>query len=323
MNIPNSDRARSLASSLLRGAYYTYVGAAMTYLSRYPVGTNVYEMEWDALLILDTCRVDALRAVAPEYDFLTQVGSIRSVGTKSAEWIAQTFSEPYLEDVRRTALVTANAYTQRVIEERQFPDDGRGLSAPAWKTVRAADFRYLDQPWRYAPDSGLSHIPLPRPITERAITVGREIDPGRLVVHYNQPHYPFMARARAEGREYLHDHERDPFTYLREGGAFDLVWATYLDELRWVLDEVEILLSNLDAERVAINADHGEAFGEWGVYRHVYGLPHPEMARVPWAMTSAADEGTFEPTLSPPATGIREGAHSDAAEQLRHLGYVE
>jgi hypothetical protein len=326
MNASISDRAGSLASSLLKGAYYTYVGAAMSCLSRYPVGTNVYEREWDALLILDTCRVDALRAVASEYDFLpadAEIGSIRSVGTKSAEWIAQTFSEPYLEDVGRTALVTANAYTQRVIEERQFPDDGRGFSAPAWRTVRAADFLYLDQPWRYAPDSGLSHIPLPRPVTERAIAVGREIDPGRLVVHYNQPHYPFTARARAEGREYLHDHERDPFTYLREGGAFDLVWATYLDELRWVLDEVEILLSNLDAERVAISADHGEAFGEWGIYRHVYGLPHPKMARVPWAVTSAADEGTFEPTLSPPAAGTRESTPGDAAEQLRHLGYVE
>jgi hypothetical protein len=319
----HSERARSLASSLLRGAYYTYVGAAMTLLSRYPIGTNVYERDWDALVILDTCRVDALREVAPEYEFLTSVGSIRSVGTKSAEWIAQTFTEDHIEEVRRTALVTANAYTQRVIEERRFPDDGRGLSRPAWRTVRASDFRYLDQPWRYAPESGLSHIPLPRPITERAIAAGREVDPGRLIVHYNQPHYPFMARARAEGREHLHDHERDPFEYLRQGGGFDLVWESYLDELRWALDEVEVLLSNLDADRVLLSADHGEAFGEWGVYRHVYGLPHPKMARVPWAVTSAVDEGSFEPTLVPPEGEVGAHARGDATAQLRHLGYVE
>jgi hypothetical protein len=30
----------------------------------------VYDLEWDTLIILDTCRVDALRTVADEYDFL-------------------------------------------------------------------------------------------------------------------------------------------------------------------------------------------------------------------------------------------------------------
>jgi hypothetical protein len=323
MSILDSERVRPVGGALLKGAYYTYVGAAMTYLSRYPPGTNVYEREWDALLILDTCRVDALREVAPEYDFLTEVESIRSVGTSSAEWIAQTFTREHIEEVRNTALVTANAYTQRVIEERRFPDDDRGVSFPDWKTVRATDFQYLDQPWRYAEDSGLSHIPLPRPITERAVAAGRDRHSDRLVVHYNQPHYPFMARARAENREYLYDYEKDPFSYIQAGGDRAVVWETYLDELRWVLDEVEILLENLDADRVVISADHGEAFGEWGVYRHAYGLPHPKIARVPWAVTSATDEHTFEPTLVPPAVETGSETRGDAAEQLRYLGYVE
>ena len=38
-----------------------------------------------------------------------------------------------------------------------------------------------------------------------------------------------------------------------------------------VLRHVQNLLNNHDAERVIISADHGEAFGEFGVYRHPVG----------------------------------------------------
>jgi hypothetical protein len=37
------------------------------------------------LAIFDTCRVDALGKVADEYDFLTDVGKLVSVGSNSPE----------------------------------------------------------------------------------------------------------------------------------------------------------------------------------------------------------------------------------------------
>ncbi|MBX0294309.1 hypothetical protein [Haloarcula nitratireducens] len=303
--------------SLLKRGYYGYVGLAMSVLSRYPLGTNVFERDWDALIILDTCRVDALREVAWEYDFVYEVDSIWSVGSASAEWMAQTFTEQYRSEIEDTALVSANAFTQRVLAEREFPEDGRGVSNTDWKTLRPEDFRYVDQPWMYAdpPPVGLT---LPRPVTERAIAVGREIDPERLVVHYEQPHHPFTARAIAEGRETLEPWEGEPFDYLKSGGDFQKVWDAYLDNLRWVLDEVGLLLENLDAETVVLSADHGNAYGEWGMYMHRYAVPIPEVRRVPWAETTATDERTFEPTLSPP----KEQRDSDTTEHLRQLGYL-
>lgn len=53
---------------LLRKAYsgYCEVGAGVS--SRFPFGTNVYEKDWDVLVLLDTCRVDALAEVSGEYD---------------------------------------------------------------------------------------------------------------------------------------------------------------------------------------------------------------------------------------------------------------
>lgn len=289
----------------------------MSLLSRFPVGTNVYERDWDALVILDTCRVDALREVAPEYDFVRDVDAIWSVGSASAEWIAQTFTERHREDVERTALVTANAFSQRVLEDREFPEDSRGISHTDWDTLHLSDFEYVDQPWKYAEPAPVGLCP-PRPVTERAISVGRSVDPDRLVVHYEQPHHPFTATAIEEGRTELYPWEGEPFEYLKDDGEYELVWEAYLDNLRWVLDEVEILLENLDADRVVLSADHGNAYGEWGMYMHRYAVPVPEVRRVPWARTTATDEGTFEPTLEPP--GAEPGIDTDA--HLRALGYI-
>lgn len=36
------------------------------------IGMNVFSRDWDLLVILDTCRVDGLNALVPEYDFLTK-----------------------------------------------------------------------------------------------------------------------------------------------------------------------------------------------------------------------------------------------------------
>jgi hypothetical protein len=38
------------------------------------------------------------------------------------------------------------------------------------------------------------------------------------------------------------------------------VWEAYLDNLRYVLDNIEELLQNVDG-KVVISADHGELFG--------------------------------------------------------------
>jgi len=64
-----------------------YLRAIQAVGRRLPYGTNVYDRSWDVLVVLDGCRADLLAAVADEYDGLTAVGSIRSVGSSSSEWL--------------------------------------------------------------------------------------------------------------------------------------------------------------------------------------------------------------------------------------------
>lgn len=307
---------------IVRELYQRYVGLAMTVFSRRPIGTNVFERDWDVLLLLDTCRIDALQEVAPEYEFIDEVGSLLSVGSCSPEWIAATFTEAYRDEIENTIYVSANAFSQRVLRDRQFPGEtsgviweGKNPMWPNWSTVTDQDLLKLDNVWKYAPDPPHGHI-RPKHITDRAIANAREYDPERLIVHYSHPHEPYAATADQEGRE-LRAYEENPVSYLKNGGDFDLVWNAYLDNLRLALDEVEVLLENIDADRVAISADHGDAFGEWGLYTHTLGLPQPYVKRVPWVVTSATDTGEYEPSLSP------EGVDKDVGQHLKDLGYLE
>lgn len=276
----------------LYGGLWRYLGW------RVPRGTNVYEREWDTLVILDACRVDLLREVADEYPFVGDVDSLESVGSMSEEWMVKTFTDEHVDEVERTAYVTANVFSGRVLSADRFGE--------------------LDEVWRYAWDDGLGIVP-PRPVTDRAIAAARERDPERLVVHYMQPHHPFIADGTAERFEpdpFGREGEPTVVDALRKGRIpRDEFWAAYRENLRLVLDDVAVLLANHDAETVVLTADHGDALGEWGIYDHPAGCLHPVVKDVPWVETTASDTGAYEPEVEPSAETPA------VSERLERLGY--
>lgn len=281
--------------------YELYSGLWRTLGWHVPRGTNIYEHDWDALIILDACRVDLMRDVADDYDFLGPVESFESVGSMSQEWMAKTFTDEYADEMAETAYVTANVFSDSELDSR--------------------DFLELDELWKYAWDDDHGVVP-PRPVTDRAIHHGRENDPERLIVHYMQPHHPFIADDGItddfasdpfgrEGRETVID-------ALRRGEiSRDEFWKAYRANLELVLEDVELLLSNLDAEKVVITADHGDALGEWGLYDHPAGCLHPVVKDVPWSGSSGSDTNEYEPKVE--HSGDSTGAVED---RLSQLGYI-
>jgi len=92
-----------------------------------------------------------------------------------------------------------------------------------------------------------------------------------------------------------------------------------MSDLRYVLDDIQLLLENIDSNRVVITADHGEAFGEYGVLGHKPGSLHPKIRKVPWIVTSAENQNTYQPTVEEPdMSRVSEG---EIEEQLSALGY--
>ncbi|PSQ09225.1 hypothetical protein BRC98_06150 [Halobacteriales archaeon QS_7_68_65] len=273
-------------------------------------GTNVYDREWDALLVLDGCRADVLRGVAPGYEFLDDPGSHRSPGSTSYEWMERTFTDEHADEMARTVHVSANPFTHQYLDAERFA--------------------VLDEVWRDAWDEAAGIVPA-RPVTDRAIHAGREhVGPDdRLLVHYMQPHFPSVPRplGGAATLEEWRDGREMAWQGLRRGEFTEReVWRAYVANLRYVLDEVEILLGNLDAERVAITADHGNAKGEWGIYGHP-NVPLNVLREVPWFTTRATDRGTHEPAPESLATGGADAdtgaAASSVTERLEALGYAE
>lgn len=315
------DSDKPLTSRVLRPMYYIYVAFLLSITKQRPWGTNIFERDWDALIILDACRVDALREVENEYDFLTVDDTITSIGSTSFEWMNHTFDNKYRGEIEQTAYVSGNGYTDRVLGKGGETGHAAMPFGPTeYDVVAPEDFGYLEELWRAEFDddsewmlNGTAGSRVhPRYTTDRAIAAGREEDAERLVVHYMYPHDPFPL---ADNPELFR-----PFDPLRSGSITrEAAWDEYIAHLRLVLDEVEQLLENLDAENVVITADHGEGFGEYGFYRHVIGCTLPCMRQVPWVKTSAVDHGNYESHAPAPESANQT---TSAEERLEDLGYL-
>jgi hypothetical protein len=268
--------------------------------SQVPRGTNIFDEEWELCIILDACRVDALCEVSSDYGFIANIEERWSVGSMSEEWMKKTFSRTENQTLLKTAYVTSNVFSKNVLHGDQF--------------------LLLEEVWKYGSDSE-SKVTLPRAITDRAVDIHRELEPDRLLVHYMQPHHPFVGEVSS-----VSEFKPDPFGEKRADTVVDAYrkgevphekfWGMYMSNLRLVLNDVELLLENIDAESVLITSDHGEAMGEWWVHGHPAGFLHPVVAKVPWTRTSATDHHTHEPK-----NGISESEQISREDQLKALGY--
>lgn len=261
-------------------------------------GNPIYEEEWDVLLVLDACRADLMEEVADDYSFVN-TESTRSVAGGSRAWMQQNFVVEYADEMAETVYVTGNPFSEEILSAR--------------------DFAELDEVWKYGWNSNLNTIPAGA-ISDRTIHHHRARNPDRLIAHYMQPHHPFVPNPLDSGmnRDDLANPEKPVWRRLQEGELKkDEVWEAYRENLGYVLDEVKIVLSNIDADTVVITADHGNAVGEYGVYGHG-DIPLSAVREVPWCVTSATDEGTFQPELSPDDTHEEIGTK----QRLRDLGYL-
>lgn len=182
-------------------------------------------------------------------------------------------------------------------------------------------FGVHDPVYEYAWDTDHGTV-YPRPMTDRAIHHWRTNQPSRLLVHYVQPHVPFLTD-EAEGlsrSNFTHEQESvsDAWDQVTRGNlAPDDAIAQYRTTLERVLEDVSLLLSAVDADDVVVTADHGEAFGEWGLYGHPPNIGLPCLTQVPWVETTAEREREYVP--SEYETDVDD---VDRTEQLNALGYV-
>lgn len=261
-------------------------------------GTPVFHSNWDLLIVLDGCRYDLFEEVSGDYEYIKSVEETYSIASGSKEWMKKTFSDEFASEVSKSGYVTGNPFSSKV-----------DLSM----------LKFVDEVWKYAWDDNLQTIP-PRPITDRAISHARNGDADRLIVHYMQPHYPFIPDPIGDGikKEEFETGSRDNVWMQIRGGELSRedVWPSYRANLKHVLEDVELLVKNTHLENAVITSDHGNALGEWGVYGHLNYVPVPAVKRVPWCEVATSDEGTHNP-LTYDQTEVEDNLQS----QLKALGY--
>lgn len=261
---------------------------------------DIYAESWDLLIILDGCRYDIMQSLASDYDFIDTIDSRYSPASASKEWLQyQFYWEKYSEQMRQTTYLTANPFTKQVLNK--------------------SNFKLLDEVWRYAWSQELGTVP-PRAVTDRTIAVSRKRNPDHVVAHYMQPHFPSVKYPELGGKVNPEQNIwiNSVWSSLREGELdHEAVYNGYKSNLTVVLREIELLLANTDFEDVVITADHGNGFGEEGIYGHPNERIHPCLRKVPWITTSASDTNKHSPD-----SYNRDSDDISINDRLSALGYI-
>lgn len=240
----------------------------------YDEAVQVTDEDWDNLIVLDSCRHDAFERVA-DLDRFNDYRSVVSAGSHSSEWTRRNFTGRQFGDI---VYVSANPHTSKLAGD---------------------SFHKIVEMWDREFDDAAGTVP-PNAMADAAREAIAEYPNKRLVVHFMQPHGPFLGSD-------IPDNEVD-----------DRYWEAYDQNLRFVLETVHELLNDLPG-RTVITADHGQIAPSrlrdvLGVSGHKPGLRHPGLVRVPWAV--------FEGERRRIVAGTTDDATADGIDdRLRDLGY--
>jgi len=232
-------------------------------------GIDIIAEDWDNIIILDACRYDMF------VDAINWDGKIKkaiSSGSSTREFIETTFIG---RDFPDTVYVSANPQLDRFEVTDNFHKY----------------YRLYENHW----DNDLRTVQ-PDAVAEVALKAEASHPNKRLIIHYVQPHYPFIGELGQEidhrGFTQLGKFERktdDVWSHLKNGNIDeDSVWKAYNENLKIALPSVERLINNLDGKTV-VTSDHGNVLGRWGVYGHPTYRYLKELVEVPWFEASHSE----------------------------------
>jgi len=261
-------------------------------------GTRVMDEDWDTLIVLDACRYDLFESVVS----CEELQSVWSVGSHTSEFLQRNFEKAYPD----TVYVCATPQFER-----------QGMTGKFFKE------EYV---WRDGWDENLRTVP-PEEVTDAAIKTFQRYPNKRYIVHYLQPHYPFIGEtgrkiehATVTGDGIIYDRKDSPTIWeLLEQGHVDreTVWDAYKENLELVLPHVEQCIETLGGKSV-ITSDHGNCFGEFGIFGHPQRVLVRELVEVPWLIT---EHGPRREIQAGDQTASTRTETSDVEDRLNALGY--
>lgn len=269
-------------------------------------GIKVFEQDWDNLIILDGCRNDLLRSNDfPSGDYHTKL----SGGSHTLEFMNHNVSNTFLDDV---VWVTANPQVVK-FEERIY---------------------HVKHVWEESWDDENKTV-MPSSMVDAAIDVRSRFPDKRIVIHFAQPHYPFVGE---KAEKNLPSHSTfDVDGILESDSGTNRIWIqvkegrvdskdameAYRENLELALPHVKNLINKLDGKTV-VTSDHGNAIGDWSfpiplrIYGHPSGFYLDNLVRVPWVVFDSDDRRKVVSTDEKKTNDIDQEV---IADRLEDLGY--
>jgi hypothetical protein len=300
------DRLSALASNprlLGRGINRLYYRATRGQSN--PDGVEVFDADWDTLVLLDACRYDLFAST----DGLP--GTLERRQSKASNTLGFLRANVATRDLRDTVYVTANPQFRTIEDEL------------------GTQFHAVVDLWDHGWDEAM-HTVLPETVTTEAVATAEEYPNKRLFVHYNQPHVPFVGPTGRErfDLEAITGHEL-PFWQQPMASEWDLdkseIWDAYRENLEVVLPHVERLLETVRGKTV-VTSDHGNMIGESSApvpvteYGHPSGIYTPELVTVPWLVHLRGDRKRVVTESAATAQQDTNG-NTRIEDRLKHLGY--
>jgi len=261
-------------------------------------GIDVFAADWDNLIILDSCRYDVFA------DLNTLPGTLtkrKSRGTGTREFLHGNFRN---RDLRDTVYVTANPQLYYHAEEIN------------------AELHDVLNVWQETGWDDKADTVRPETLTEYAQEYAEQYDNKRLVIHYLQPHRPFLGPT-------AEDHPDLGSLFGAEDAAKptvsrDVYWQAYEENLELTLPSIRDLMESLDGKTV-VTADHGQVIGERLFplpvrdYGHWSGNYIDELVSVPWLEYESGHRRRI--VAEDPKTDADDVEDEIVLSRLRQLGY--
>jgi hypothetical protein len=275
------------------------------------LGERIFDMDWDNLIILDGCRYDDFSELSDIDGDLTYC---RSSGSSTPEFVQNNYADESYPD---TVYISANPHVARL--------------APS-------SFHKILSVWETHWDTELGTVK-PGDLTDVAKRISKKYGNKRLIIHYMQPHHPFIAQNQDSNDLTGNQHAKE----LAETGSITTehttVWekvrkgeinvkkarVAYRQNLEMVLREIDDIMESLVGKTV-ITSDHGNLFGEkpfkhqlfgGNEYSHPSGCTAPELVKVPWLILPHNDRKVVEGKRSEEI----DINNKKVSERLESLGY--
>jgi hypothetical protein len=262
-------------------------------------GVDIFAEDWDNLILLDACRYDEFKS---HWNRGGRLEHRTSRGSSSNEFVRGNFRGRELLD---TVCVTANGWYLNIDE----------FEVHAMIPLVGSEYR----------DEQTAAV-LPETVTEHAKRAAERYPHKRLVVHYMQPHTPYIGPT---GREHFPEF-RVRNDLGRLNGATEIETAklrtAYRENVELVIEEVGSLLEALGGKTV-VSADHGEMFGKRHFpipvrdYMHPHGIDNDILTKVPWQILS--DGGRRRIVAENPTQESNTVDPDAVQEHLKDLGYLQ